>query len=71
MLDALATQAERYGERNFCTFDDGQSLSLAGLARESDALASALADLGVGPGDRVMAFAFKSRAFLVSLFATM
>ena len=71
MLDALATQAERYGERNFCTFEDGQNLSLAGLARESDALASALADLGVGPGDRVMAFAFNSRAFLVSLFATM
>ena len=71
MLDALAGQAERHGERMFCTFEDAQSLSFAGLAAESDALATAYADLGIGPGDRVMAFAFNSRAFLVGLFAAM
>lgn len=71
LLDALAAQAKRYGERVFCTFEDDRSLSFAELARESEGFATALADLGIEAGDRVMAFAFNSRAFLVAFFGTM
>lgn len=63
-------QAEKYGAREFCTFHDGASLTFQGLETESNALASALADLGVQPGDRVMALVHNSREFLLTMIAT-
>lgn len=67
---AVSAQAKRYGDRIFCTFYDGTELTFGGLDRESDALASGLATLGIGPGDRVLALALNSRAFLLSWIAT-
>jgi crotonobetaine/carnitine-CoA ligase len=62
-------QAEKYGKRSFCTFHDGASLTFEGLDAESNALASALADLGVEPGDRVMALLHNSKEFIVTMVA--
>ena len=63
-------QAEKYGERTFCNFQDGSSLSFRSLERESSALASSLAEMGVGPGDRVAALVLNSRAFVLALIAS-
>src|SRR5437763_1853224 len=63
-------QAEKYGARRFCTFHDGASLTFEGLETESNALASALSNLGVQPGDRVMALVHNSKAFLLTMLAT-
>jgi crotonobetaine/carnitine-CoA ligase len=65
----LARQVARFGERIFATFADGSSLSFGQWDRQSDALASALADMGVGPGDRVVGFLFNSREFLLLMMA--
>ena len=54
-LDAVRRQAERYGDRVFCTFGDGETLTFAEFETETDAVASGLADIGVEAGDRVMA----------------
>ena len=67
----VAAQADRYGDRVLATFYDGTILTFAGFERETDALASGLADIGVGPGDRVLVLAMNSRAFLLSWVATM
>ena len=68
-LDAVRRQAERYGARVFCTFDNGEQLTFQDLESESSALASALAGHGIEPGDRVMMMAYNSRAFLVAMIA--
>jgi len=68
-LDLVKGQAERYGDRVFCTFEDGPALTFAEYESETDALASGFADLGVGPGDRVLIFAYNSRSFLLTMIA--
>ncbi|MBI08987.1 MAG: hypothetical protein CMM55_05625 [Rhodospirillaceae bacterium] len=68
-LHLVKRQAERYGDRVFCTFEDGPHLTFSEFERETDALASGLAALGVGPGDRVLIFAFNSRSFLLTMIA--
>jgi len=62
-------QAERHGHRPFCTFHDGQSFTFQQLDDETSALASGLATLGVGPGDRVSAMVGNSKAFFVIMIA--
>lgn len=62
-------QAEKYGARSFCTFHDGASLTFESLEAESNALASALADIGVQPGDRVMALLHNSKEFILTMVA--
>ncbi|MBJ38540.1 MAG: hypothetical protein CMD83_08780 [Gammaproteobacteria bacterium] len=68
-LDLVKRQADRYGDRVFCTFEEGPHLTFAEFEHETDALASGLADLGVGEGDRVLMFAFNSRSFLLTMIA--
>lgn len=68
-LDLVKAQAERYGDRVFCTFEDGPALTFGEFESESDALASGFADLGIGPGDRVLTFAYNSRSFLLTMIA--
>ncbi len=68
-LDLVKRQAERYGDRVFCTFEHDPPLTFAQFESETDALASAFADLGVGPGDRVLTLALNSRAFLLTMIA--
>ncbi len=67
LVEAVRAQARRLGERPFLTFSDGASLTFGALDRESDRVASALAGLGVGPGDRVLALARNSAAFLLAM----
>ena len=62
-------QAERYGSRPFCTFADGQSFTFKELDEKTGALASGLADLDVGPGDRVSAMVTNSKAFFLIMVA--
>ncbi|MDP6353258.1 MAG: AMP-binding protein [Alphaproteobacteria bacterium] len=69
LLDAVRRQAARYGDRVLCTFGDGDRLTFRELETESDRLASAFAELGVEPGDRVMALAFNCKAFLLAMIA--
>jgi crotonobetaine/carnitine-CoA ligase len=66
----LKKQAERYGSREFCSFDDGSSLSFEQLDRQTDALATAFADLGVQSGDRVFGLLPNSRELLLAMIAT-
>ena len=70
LLDAVRHQADVYGDRVFCTFHDGDVLTFAGFEEETNRLASGLAGLGVGPGDRVLAMALNSKAFVLSWIAT-
>ena len=68
-LDLVKRQAERYGDRVFCTFDEGPPLTFVEFELESDVLASGLAALGVEAGDRVLIFAQNSRSFLLTMIA--
>ncbi|NKC13736.1 MAG: AMP-binding protein [Gammaproteobacteria bacterium] len=71
IVNAVKAQAQQYGERVFCTFADGSELTFAGFDRESDALASGLANLGVESQDRVMMLGYNSKAFLITWLAVM
>ncbi len=68
-LDAVRRQAERYGDRVFCTFGDGETLTFGEFETATDAVASGLADIGVEAGDRVLALARNSKAFLLAMIA--
>jgi crotonobetaine/carnitine-CoA ligase len=63
-------QAEKHGDSLLCSFDDGKTLSFRSYDRLSDSLASALAGLGVGPGDRVVGMLRNGREFLLAMLAT-
>ena len=67
LVEVARLQAERLGEREFLSFEDGSRLTFAQLHQESDRAARALASLGVGPGDRVLALAGNSPDFLVAM----
>lgn len=66
----LKQQAEKYGSREFCRFEDGTTLSFEQLDRETDALATAFADLGVEAGDRVFGLLHNSRELVLAMIAT-
>jgi crotonobetaine/carnitine-CoA ligase len=65
LVAALRAQAQRNGDAPFVTFEGEDAISFADLDRMSDACASGLARIGVGPGDRVAIMAENSSAFLV------
>ncbi|MBT6274374.1 MAG: AMP-binding protein, partial [Chromatiales bacterium] len=71
VIHAVQTQAARYGDRVFCTFEDGTELTFADFDQCSNALASALASLSVSAGDRVMMLGQNSRSFLIAWLAVM
>src|SRR5262245_36338475 len=68
--EVLKRQAEKYGGREFCRFKDGTSLSFEQFDRDTDALATAFADLGVEPGDRVFGLLHNSRELVLAMIAT-
>jgi carnitine-CoA ligase len=70
LVHAVRAQAHELGERPFLTFHDGVTLTFGELDRRSDCVASALARLGVRPGDRVLALARNSAAFLLAMLGT-
>jgi carnitine-CoA ligase len=69
LVDVVQRQAERLGETEFLNLE-GDSLSFAQLQTRSDQAATALAGLGVRPGDRVLALATNSLEFIVAMIAT-
>ncbi|MBI2962162.1 MAG: AMP-binding protein [Deltaproteobacteria bacterium] len=69
LVELVRRQAERLGEREFMRFEDGTVVSFAALERESSRLAHALADLGLRPGDRLLALLLNGPAFLPLLIA--
>ena len=71
VVHLVRRQAERLGEKTCLTFDTGLELTYAGLDRRSDDLAAALADAGVGAGDRVMVLVKNRAEFVVALFGIM
>ncbi|MEL7155797.1 MAG: AMP-binding protein [Actinomycetota bacterium] len=70
LVDAVGEQARRRGEEPFLSFADGGDLTFGELDRASDRVATALADLGVAEGDRVLGLLTNSRAFIVAMIAT-
>ncbi|MCP5030596.1 MAG: AMP-binding protein [Actinomycetia bacterium] len=70
LVNAVREQARIRGSSPFLAFDDGSDLAYAELDEASDRVASALAGLGVGEGDRVLALLTNSRAFMVLMVAT-
>jgi carnitine-CoA ligase len=65
----LKRQAEKYGTREFCRFEDGTSLTFEQFDRETDALATAFADRGLEPGDRVFGLLHNSRELVLAMIA--
>ena len=71
LVHLVRSQAANYGERVYATFEQGPPLTFAGLDRESDRFAAALAAHGVAPGERVMALVGNGPQFLIALVGTM
>ena len=70
-LPALVHRAAAtYGNREFLSFEDGRSLSFAELDAQTDRLATALADLGLRPGDRLLGLLTNSLEFMLLMIAT-
>lgn len=63
-------QAQRLGDKPFCSFEDGQSFTFEQLEEETNRLATGLATLGIGRGDRVAAMLSNCKAFLIAMIAT-
>jgi crotonobetaine/carnitine-CoA ligase len=53
LVSLVARQAERYGDRVFMTFGDGETMTFAQLADRVLAVGATLAAYGVAPGQRV------------------
>ncbi|MFT5531344.1 MAG: crotonobetaine/carnitine-CoA ligase [Candidatus Poriferisodalaceae bacterium] len=70
LVDLVRVQAQQHGERQFMSFEDGASLTFAELDRVTDQVATALAELGLEPGDRLLGLLTNSRAFMVLMIAT-
>ncbi|MGE0732722.1 MAG: AMP-binding protein [Acidimicrobiia bacterium] len=67
--ELLRRRADELGDAEFVSAE-GESISFRGLDEASDRVATALGRLGVQPGDRVLALALNSVAFLVAMLAT-
>lgn len=68
-LEFVRRRAEDFGERVFCTFADGDTLTFQEFETATNKLASSLADLGIGRGDRVVGMMYNSKAFLLAMLA--
>ncbi len=53
LLSLVRRQSDRWGDRTFMTFGDGESMSFSDLERRIAGFRRHLLDLGIAPGDRV------------------
>lgn len=70
LVEAVREQALRRPDDPYLSFDSGGDLTFGEFDRATDRMATALADLGVDQGDRVLGLVANSRAFLVLMIAT-
>jgi crotonobetaine/carnitine-CoA ligase len=68
LIKALGAQTARQGEKIFCAFEGGASLTYSQLDRESGRLAEGLVRRGVAPGDRVLISARNRAEFLICFY---
>ncbi len=71
LVGLVRRQAAALGEREYMSFEQGDTLTYASLDRRSDDLARKLASLDVGPGDRVMVMLKNRIEFLLAMFGIM
>ncbi len=71
LVEAVRAQARVRPDSEFLSFvaGRGEPLTFAEFDQCTDRVATALADLGVGPGDRVLGLLGNSRAFMVLMIA--
>ena len=70
MVDAVRHQAVAAAEREFLSFENGSSVSFSEFNDLTDRLGTALCDLGVQPGDRILGLLTNSREFMLVMIAT-
>ena len=70
MVDAVRHQALVAGEREFLSFEDGTKVSFSEFDHLTDCLATALTELGVQAGDRILGLLTNSREFMLTMIAT-
>ncbi len=71
MTHLVRARAREHGRRAFATFEGGAALTFAGLDRDSDRFAAALAAAGIGPGERMMALLGNGPEILIAFFGAM
>jgi len=69
LVDAVRHQANAHGDREFLSFEDGTKLSFSEFDHLTDCLATALADLGLETGDRILGLLTNSREFMITMIA--
>jgi crotonobetaine/carnitine-CoA ligase len=70
LVNAVRHQAKTQGEREFLSFEDGQKLSFTEFDYITDCLATALANLGLVAGDRILGLLTNSKEFMITMIAT-
>ena len=70
LVEAVRHQARVQGEREFLSFENGERFSFAEFDRLTDCLATALADLGLTAGDRILGLLTNSKEFMITMIAT-
>ena len=71
IISLVRRQAERYADKVFIKFEDGQQLTFSELNRKSDEFANSLSEFGITSGDRVFCLMKNSSEFLISMFGIM
>ncbi len=66
----MRAQAASHSDRQFLSFEDGSTLTYREFDELTDQLATALADLGLRPGDRLLGLLTNSREFMLLMIAT-
>lgn len=70
LVEATREQARLRPDQPYLSFEHGADLTFGAFDAVTDAVATALADAGVEPGDRVLGLLTNSRAFMVLMIAT-
>ena len=69
LVDAVRAQAAARGDADFLSFENGAALTYREFDELTDRLATALADLGLEPGDRLLGLLTNSREFMLLMVA--
>ncbi|MDP6902284.1 MAG: AMP-binding protein, partial [Acidimicrobiales bacterium] len=69
LVDAVRHQANAHGDREFLSFEDETKVSFSEFDYLTDCLATALADLGLENGDRILGLLTNSREFMLTMIA--